>query len=493
MRFNRRPCVRALALARDKKSKNRLGSVVAQAACGSSAQSKRRNPMMTRVFFALAFILSAAIGCVSPVVAAPGQGVSEDTIAARERFFGAENVDAVSGQVRADRVIFSWVTNASLAVSIRGRIVLLDTYINRPELPPTAGAADLRRSPISIQELVALAPEAIFLGHGHGDHADNAAYIAKQLNIPIYASPETCDVMQADVQRMFADPNTVNGGARIIPNNLPVKCISPVTRGSVPGAEVVNIHQLDPVACIIAFKHIHSGTVPTDTTFPFIPVFPDSDPRELATNAGVPTFPAPGSPPLYPRLTSLTPSTPPVPGQMNLTTTGFGTIAGSPGGPISIFYQFITGDANNFTFVWHNTTGPLKEGAGSDPGLPSPAIGAKLFSIMDSLPQTDVELGSIVSLGVGTNGVRDPILYQQHIRPLVYIPIHETDATPIGSSLRFKNAYLKAVVAANVAVQPEIRWMVDPDDFVRPMVYDPKDDRWKKSNNQQTINKFCNH
>ena len=451
--------------------------------------------MMTRVFFVLAFMLSAVIGCVSPVVAAPGQGVSQDTIAARERFFGAENVDAVSGQVRADRVIFSWVTNASLAVSIRGRIVLLDTYINRPELLPAGGAADLRRSPISIQELVALAPEAIFLGHGHGDHADNAAYIAKQLDIPIYTSPETCDVMQADVQRMFNDPNLVNGGVRIIPNGLPVKCISPISRASIPGAEVVNIHQLDPVACIVAFKHIHSGTVPTDTTFPFIPVFPDSDPRELTANAGVPPFSPTPSPPLYPRLTSLTPPTSgtPVPGQMNLTTTGFGTIPGSNGGPISIFYQFITGDANNFTFVWHNTTGPLKEGVGSDPGLPSPAVGAKLFAIMDSLPQTDVELGSIVSLGVTTNGVRDPILYQQHIRPQVYIPIHETDATPIGSSLRFKNAYLKAVVAANVAVQPEIRWMVDPDDFVRPMVYDPKDDRWKKSNNQQTINKFCNH
>ena len=443
---------------------------------------------MTRVFFALAFILSAVIGCVSPVVAAPGQGVSQDTIAARERFFGAENVDAVSGQVRADRVIFSWVTNASLAVSIRGRIVLLDTYINRPELPPAAGAADLRRSPISIQELVALAPEAIFLGHGHGDHADNAAYIAKLLDIPIYTSPETCDAMQADVQRMFTDPNLVNGGVRIIPNNLPVKCISPISRASIPGAEVVNIHQLDPVACIVAFKHIHSGTVPTDTTFPFIPVFPDSDPRELTANAGVPTFSPTPSPPLYPRLTSLTPSPTPVPGQMNLRTTGVGG-----GGAISIFYQFITGDANNFTFVWHNTTGPLKEGSGSDPGLPSPAIGAKLFAIMDSLPQTDVELGSIVSLGVGTNGVRDPILYQQHIRPQVYIPIHQTDATPISSSLRFKNAYLQAVVAANVPVRPESRWMVDPDDFVRPMVYDPKDDRWKKSDNQQRINKFCNH
>jgi hypothetical protein len=434
--------------------------------------------MMTRAFFVLAFVLSAVIDCGSPAVAAPGQGVSQDTIAARARFFGSENVDAVSGEVRADRVIFSWITNASLAVSIRGRIVLLDSYINRPELPPAAGAADLRRSPISIQELVALAPEAIFIGHGHGDHADNAAFIAKQLNIPIYASPETCDVMQADVQRMFADPNLVNGGVRIIPDGFPVKCIPPVSRASIPGSEIVNIPQLDPVACIVAFKHIHSATVPTDPTFPFIPVNPDSDPRESS---------------LYPALVSLIPSSPPVPGQMNLRTTGFGSIPGSPGGPISIFYQFILRDANNFTFVWHNTTGPLKEGVGSDPGLPSPAVGAKLFAIMDSLPQTDVELGSIVSLGVGTNGVRDPILYQQHIRPQVYIPIHETDATPISSSLRYKNAYLKAVVAANVPVRPEIRWMVDPDDFVRPMVYDPKDDRWRKSDNQQRINQFCNH
>src|SRR5262249_51622774 len=157
----------------------------------------------------------------SPAVAGGPGGpnvATASTIAARARFFGAENVDLRDGEVRRDRVIFSWITNASLAVSIRGRIVLLDTYINRPELPPPTGAADLRRSPISIQELVALSPEAIFLGHGHGDHADNAAYIAKQLNIPIYTSPETCDVMQADVQRMFNDPNAVNGGVRIIPN-----------------------------------------------------------------------------------------------------------------------------------------------------------------------------------------------------------------------------------------------------------------------------------
>src|SRR6185437_11429622 len=99
------------------------------------------------------------------------------------------------------------------------------TYINRPELPPPAGAADLRRSPINVQEFIDLRPEAIFLGHGHFDHADNAAFIAKIANIPIYSSPETCDAMQVDVQRMFNDPNVVNGGVKIIPDNKPVTCI----------------------------------------------------------------------------------------------------------------------------------------------------------------------------------------------------------------------------------------------------------------------------
>lgn len=395
---------------------------------------------------------------------------SAATIAARQKFFGAENVDTRSGDVRKDRVVFSWATNASLAVSIKGRIVLLDTYINRPELPPAPGAADLRRSPISVQELVDLHPEAIFLGHGHFDHADNAAYIAKWLNIPIYSSPETCDAMQADVTRMFNDPNTVNGGVKIIPDGNPVNCIPVVSRGSVPGAEIVHLKQLEPLACIVAFKHIHSNRVATDPNFPFIPVNADSDSRESD---------------LFPALTSLTPGATPVPGQENLKSTG-GT-----GGPISLFYQFILRDDNHFSFVWHNTTGPLKEGIGVDPGLPSPAVGAHLFAIMDSLPATDVEFGSIVSLGWPTNGVRDPILYQQHIKPQVYVPIHMTDATPLSSSLRFKKAYLQAVVAANAAVRPEIRWMVDPDDFVRPMVYDPSDERWENRDKDRRVRQFC--
>ena len=133
--------------------------------------------------------------------------------------------------------------------------------------------------------------------------------------------------------------------------------------------------------------------------------------------------------------------------------------------------------------------------SGSDPGLPSPAIGAKLFAIMDSLPQTDVELGSIVKVSArGTNGVRDPILYQQHIRPQVYIPIHETDATPIGSSLQLLRMPISRQLWRRMwpSNQRSGGWSILTILYGRWFTT-PKDDRWKKSNNQQTINKFCNH
>ena len=208
----------------------------------------------------LAFTAVFAASCVySWTAAADDDRASAATIAARQRFFGAENVDPHTGQVRRDRVIFSWITNAGYAASFRGRVVLLDTYINRFEVPPTSGP-DLRRTSFGAKDLIDLNPEAIFLGHGHGDHADNAAYVAKWLNIPdLPQHRRRGDVMQEDVARMAADPNTVNGGAKLVPNANPVNCIGVVPGGSVPVTSVLNLKQLDPVACVVAFKHIHSS------------------------------------------------------------------------------------------------------------------------------------------------------------------------------------------------------------------------------------------
>jgi hypothetical protein len=394
----------------------------------------------TRVISLIALLLPCLLASVG--YAAPP--TSADLIRARTLFFGAENVDQQSGQVDNQKVIFSWITNASYAVSFKGRIVLLDTYIHRAETAPG-------RTPFVVADLVSLQPEAIFLGHGHFDHADNAAYVAGKLGIPIYASAETCVAMQVDAASLF--------GTGTIPVSS-VVCKDTTSAGSTPGAEIVTISQLEPVACITAFRHLHSTTTPTDPTIPIVQVLNIADPRD---------------PQMYP---SGTPFSFPSSGSRG------------PGGPISIFYQFVMRGDNRFTVVWHNTTGALKEGCGLDKCW-GPAVGQHLTDIMHSLPPTDVELGSMVSLGYPTNGMRDVIFYNEALLPKIYIPIHQTNAALPTSSLEFKVSYLKQinqmVPPFPAELRPEARWMVDPDDYVKPLEYDPKDSRWSKPNGHAAV------
>jgi hypothetical protein len=53
------------------------------------------------------------------------------TIAARQHFFGLDNVDARTGEVRDDRVIFTWTGVSGFAASFKGHVVLMDQYIAR--------------------------------------------------------------------------------------------------------------------------------------------------------------------------------------------------------------------------------------------------------------------------------------------------------------------------------------------------------------------------
>ena len=133
-----------------------------------------------------------------------GKSPSEAMIAARQKIFGTEAVNAQNGKLRTDRVVFSWLTNASFAAAMKGHVVLLDSFITRLEVTPG-------RTPLVIQDLVDLKPEAIFLGHGHFDHADNAAYISQETGAVIYATPETCDNMHIDATNNF------NNGYTLVP------------------------------------------------------------------------------------------------------------------------------------------------------------------------------------------------------------------------------------------------------------------------------------
>ena len=438
-------------------------------------------------------------------------------IKARQKFFGIENVDANTGSVKKDKVIASWATNTTYVTSILGRVVLLDSYITRPELPTTP--IDRRYSPLLPQDLIDVQPEAIFLGHGHGDHADNAAYIAKWTNATIYSSPETCDVMQQDVARMAADPNPQNGGVPYLPNANPVNCVGVVPRGSRPGqfnegpnaglnksSATKLTTPLDPLVCVLAFKFIHSGTAPVDPSFPHTTLFDLGDPRYPGRDIQTPP-PAITYPAMYPTLTPFTPpATGAVTGQLNTTTTGFGGAAGS----IEIFYQFVLRGGYNFSLVWLNSAGPAKEGIGADPGLVTlaqyndpafpqaskdlaRAIGNSLYPLMDTLPRTDVLLGSIVSLGAVNNQERDIILVQQHLRPKVYIPGHLTDVAQKGSGIYHMMSWRQTALNMGwpQSEWPDFRLLVDPVDFLAPQVWSPGDPRWFDATKGARVAQLC--
>ena len=394
----------------------------------------------------LSTCVAAAAASLLAFGAAAKPPATADMVRARNLMFGAENVDQRTAQVDSGKVIFSWLTNATLAASVKGHVILLDTFVHRPEAVPG-------RTPFVVEDLISLAPEMAFLGHGHGDHADNAAWIGAKLGIPIFASAETC----ADLKNLDM-PNLISTAA--VPAGSTLDCRDVTSFGSHPGAEIIKIKALEPVATITAFRHFHSGTSYAESRFPITPVNNEADPRDAA---------------MYP---------PGVPHSFRT--------RGVIGGPISIYYHFVVRGDHDFTFVWHNTTGDLHNGCTLDHGVPNcwddmfPAEGvsANVRKAIASLSETDVEFGSFVSLGYRTTGMRDPIENTALLKPKIWVPIHQTNAALPTSSLWFKIAYLSqlqqmaGVLTADQ--KPEYRWMVDPDDYLKPMVYDPKDVRWKK-------------
>jgi hypothetical protein len=88
-----------------------------------------------------------------------------------------------------------------------------------------------------------------------------------------------------------------------------------------------------------------------------------------------------------------------------------------------------------------------------------------------------------VSLGFNINGERDIVDYNTHIAPRVFIPNHVTAVAVEGSSLEWRQGYFNQQNTMGIpqAQRPELMWLVDPNDYLRPLVFDPKDKQWQKN------------
>lgn len=242
-----------------------------------------------------------ALGGTPGAAAAPSTGPSRArTVAARRMFFGRANV-AADGRVRPDRVLLSWFGVTGFAVAVGGQVLLLDAWIPR--------GTYARRVSVTTADLAALRPTHVLLGHGHFDHAADAAPVAAASGAVVVGTPEHCAQVRSQAAALGLGP------VRTRPLRLP----------DVGDEDELRLGRGLRVSAV---RHVHSAVgAPTGEAPPFVPL-----------------------PDLTPVLTS-----PPS------LADGLHTLlhqADEEGG--SLLYRL---EAGGFSLTWHDTAGPLREDA----------------------------------------------------------------------------------------------------------------------------------
>lgn len=313
-----------------------------------------------------------------------------------------------------------WVGVSSFIVSMGGHLLYLDAW-------EIVGLhADYL--PIGREELALLGPEAILIGHGHFDHAGDAGYIAGRSGAAIVGSQEICDLARKQAAR--------DG------NELKFPCLVTGTASTPPPGTIQTVKLWADLPEVSILQHIHSAATEEldDPGTPFVPVEPASlltyllhlntDPQEI---------------------------------QWFLE-----SLDDPQGGTWA--YHLRIGD---FSLLQHNSAGPIRS---ENPG------GLEVQRALDSFPGcVDVQLGAILGFNQPVNGLRDPRLYIEHAHAQIFLPTHHDNWAPGVSA--GAEGYRETLMAEISTLQhpPEVDFLVDPQDYLKPRVYRVDDPRWKQA------------
>lgn len=344
----------------------------------------------------------------------PSVNADPETLAARERILGANATDP-------SKVNIWWVGVSSFIVSLKGHVFLLDAW-------EIVGLhADYL--PIGREELAAIKPEAIFVGHGHFDHAADVAFVAGHANSVLVAGATVCDLARSRA-----------GEAGLI-NDFPCLIIGDDST-EVGLTQAVKVWQdVEPVSVI---RHTHSTAEPADLA---------AGGRPLVYIPDVLTYP-----------TYL--NTSPQEAIAFLDTLQDDGGFGEPDGG-TWAYHFKVGD---FTLFWHDSTGIMSEGNPNSLAIENAIKG---------LPAcVDIQLNAIVGFGMVTSAYRDALAYVRVADPQVALPTHHDAWAPGigGGAASYEQAWLEAV--ATLDNPPEVDYLRDPDDYMTMRSYDPSAPRW---------------
>ncbi|MEO6205723.1 MAG: MBL fold metallo-hydrolase [Mycobacteriales bacterium] len=366
-----------------------------------------------------ALVSSAALGAVvltgAATAAAPAPAMDGRTVALRQKFFGAANVDARTGAVRKDVVILTWASVMTYAAAINGHVVLFDAWVARGEhsgyVPTDAG------------ELAGLKPELVLIGHGHFDHAADAAQIVHESGATLVGTPEHCDQVRQQAAATYQDRS--------------VACIAAAPRGAAYGT--ISHPSLIPGVKATTVTVVHSGAQapdPSDTGGLHQPLVPPNDFSVIANH-------------------------PPTPRDVAF----LGTHQTDKENGDLLYHLRI----GNFTLAMHDTSGPNKE------------VAPKVYDAIRSLPKTDVEVASVQGFGQITNGGRDFRLIVEALRPQELVPGHHDNWLP-GLSTRgelYRPYVVDELSRIPAAQRPVLHWVQDRDDYLKPMIWKINDPRWR--------------
>ena len=339
-----------------------------------------------------------------PLPGAADLVVSDEARALRAEVLGPNHDDPAFATLH-------WVGVSSFIVTWKGHLFLFDAW-------EIIGATN-DTVPIGREELAALEPEAIFIGHGDFDHAGDAGYVAGLSGAVIIGGEGHCSTAEA-------------GAAR---EGVPTDFTCVVVGDASTVGTVTSLRVWEDVEPVTILQHIHSDPAAPGDENPVDPQVPIFDPTPYAQHFAT-------DPAEFQRF--------------------FGQLQEGARDAI-LLHHFREGD---FTLLWGNSAGPIHT---------QPA----LIDALDAFPGcVDVMSNAILGFDQPVSGLNDPALYVEAAHPRVFLPQHGDAWAPVISAGQAQYVGLWDEQMAMLDDPPETDFLLDPEDYLVERAYRFDDPRW---------------
>ena len=310
-------------------------------------------------------------------------------------------------------VTLHWTGVSSFVVTIGGHLLLFDAW-------EIVGAVE-DYLPIGREELAALDPEAVLVGHGHFDHAGDLGYVAGLSGAVVVGSEEICGVAVAGAEREG------------VPTDF--RCAVTGTAETPPPGTAQSLQLFTDLPPVTVLQHVHSAARPPgggNEPDPFLPVMDlgpylehlMTDPAELARFLGQQAEQDQGG---------------------------------------TWLYHLAVGD---LTVLLGDSAGPVFE---------HPAVREALTRFPGCV---DVMANAILGFDQPVSGLADPVDYVDLVKPKVFVPTHADAWAPVISAGQAQYRDELTAELGELEHVPEVDLLLDPQDYLVQRAYDVDDPRW---------------